>query len=208
MKLRSWFAIFAVFASGFAGWAIAQSATDPAISDVPPAQKQFGESDPTDEALPDAEIEEEARAPRNWQEKRVAELRGLDKITGRSTDFKLKADEPVVFGSLEVTLSSCFQTPPEEPPESAAFLKVRSLRPMTGVDDDAEDLMPEIFSGWMFSSSPGLNALEHPVYDVWVIECEPVKTVAAPVQTLVEPVTDDDDIIEDFPPPAGPDDLQ
>ena len=136
----------------------------------------------------------------------TATLRALDKITGRSTDFEIKVGEPVIYGSLKIDLSVCYQTPPEEPPESVAFLKIETtqairMRSMAvprlaseveGVDDseiDAEAIAQNdeaeprgddeqeaadeelLFSGWMFASSPGLSALEHPVYDVWVIRC-------------------------------------
>lgn len=117
-----------------------------------------------------------------------ATLRALDKITGRSTDIEVKVGEPVVFGSLKVELKVCYQTPPEEVPESAAFLKIDSTQPVAVetmssavAADEVETVSeenPELFSGWMFASSPGLSALEHPVYDVWVIRCtvpEPVK---------------------------------
>ena len=57
----------------------------------------------------------------------------------------------------------CHKTPPEEPPESAAFLEIVDVRP-----DSPEVLL---FSGWMFASSPAISALEHPVYDVWVVDC-------------------------------------
>jgi hypothetical protein len=112
------------------------------------------------------------------------ELRALDKITGRYTDFRLQIGVPKVYGSLRVDLDVCFQTPPEEVPESAAFLRItaadakqvqtmaapRSLTlEETLAPADAET--ESHFSGWMFASSPGLNALEHPVYDVWVISC-------------------------------------
>ncbi|WP_370171046.1 MULTISPECIES: DUF2155 domain-containing protein [Hyphomonas] len=121
-------------------------------------------------------------------QKDTATLRALDKITGRSTDIDVKVGEPVVFGSLKVELQVCYQTPPEEAPESAAFLKIASTQPVAvetmEAAVDAEDVEtvseenPELFSGWMYASSPGLSALEHPVYDVWVIRCaapEPVK---------------------------------
>ena len=114
-------------------------------------------------------------------------LRALDKITGRSTDFEMIVGEPKVYGSLRIDLQACYQTPPEEPPESAAFLKVTTAN-TTQVQTMAEprDLTEEEllqseseeaevrFSGWMFASSPGLNALEHPVYDIWVIACSAV----------------------------------
>ena len=116
-----------------------------------------------------------------------AMLRALDKITGRSTDLEVFVGEPVVFGSLDVELKVCYQTPPEEAPESAAFLKIRSTQPVavetmeaavsSDVVETVSDENPELFSGWMYASSPGLSALEHPVYDIWVIRC----TISAPV---------------------------
>jgi hypothetical protein len=121
-------------------------------------------------------------------QKDKATLRALDKITGRSTDIEVIVGEPVVFGSLKVELEVCYQTPPEEAPESAAFLKIFSTQPVAvetmdaAVDANSVETVseenPELFSGWMYASSPGLSALEHPVYDVWVIRCtapDPVK---------------------------------
>ncbi|MAB12049.1 DUF2155 domain-containing protein [Hyphomonas sp.] len=126
-------------------------------------------------------------------QKDKATLRALDKITGRSTDIEVFVGQPVVFGSLRVELEVCYQTPPEEAPESAAFLKIFSTQPVAvetmdaAVDANAVETVseenPELFSGWMYASSPGLSALEHPVYDVWVIRCtapDPVKLPDAP----------------------------
>jgi hypothetical protein len=70
----------------------------------------------------------------------------------------------VRFGSLKIVPRTCDRTPPEEPPESTVYLDITDLRP-GGVPVD-------LFHGWMFASSPALNALEHPVYDVWVLECK------------------------------------
>ena len=92
-----------------------------------------------------------------------AVLQGLDKITARISTFNAPLDYPVRFGSLEIVARTCQKTPPEEPPESAAFLEVTDVRP------DSEAI--ELFAGWMFASSPAISALEHPVYDVWVIDC-------------------------------------
>lgn len=107
-----------------------------------------------------------------------ATLRTLDKITGRSTDIEINLDEPIVFGSLTVAMRACFRTPPEEPPESAAFLQIYGQQARAEGDEVATEQIAEtieetkpLFSGWMFASSPGLSALEHPVYDVWVIRC-------------------------------------
>jgi hypothetical protein len=135
-------------------------------------------------------------------QKNKATLRALDKITGRSTDIEVKVGEPVVFGSLKVELKACYQTPAEEVPESAAFLKIHSTQPVAvetmeaavdaGEVETVGDDNPELFSGWMYASSPGLSALEHPVYDIWVIRCtapDPVKLVdpVRPTDTEPEP---------------------
>jgi hypothetical protein len=94
----------------------------------------------------------------------VALLQGLDKITARISTFEAPLGEAVRFGTFEIVARACEKRPPEEPPESAAFLEIVDLRP------DAEAV--ELFTGWMFASSPALSAVEHPVYDVWVIDCK------------------------------------
>lgn len=93
----------------------------------------------------------------------VAVLQGLDKITARISTFNAPVDREVAFGTLRIVVRACRKRPPEEPPESAAFLEIREARP--------GEPEVQLFTGWMFASSPALNALEHPVYDVWVIDC-------------------------------------
>ena len=102
----------------------------------------------------------------------VVVLGGLDKITARVSTFEAPIDEPVRFGALEITARTCDRTPPEEPPESAAFLEIREIKP-------DEDVDVRLFTGWMFASSPALSALEHPIYDVWVLECKVSSTSSA-----------------------------
>ena len=96
----------------------------------------------------------------------VAVLQGLDKVTARVSRFEAPIDQPVRFGTLEIIVRVCNKRPPEEPPESAAYLDIRELRP--------GEPAVQRFDGWMFASSPGLNGLEHPVYDVWVLDCRVV----------------------------------
>ena len=91
-------------------------------------------------------------------------LRGVDKITARVSDMAIALDEPVTFGTLEIVMRYCYKRPPEETPEVYAFLEI--------VDQQPNAEPQEMFAGWMFSSSPALSALEHPVYDVWVIDCK------------------------------------
>ena len=98
----------------------------------------------------------------------VAVLRGLDKVTARTRDFEAPVGEAVEFGALAITVQYCRKRPPEEPPEVFVFLQVDDRR----TDGFGEEVDGErIFSGWMFASNPALNPLEHPVYDVWVIDC-------------------------------------
>ena len=94
----------------------------------------------------------------------IAVLQGLDKITARISTFEAPLNQPVRFGSLEIIARSCDKKPPEETPESTAFLEVVDVRP------DSPSV--ELFKGWMFASSPAISALEHPVYDVWVVDCK------------------------------------
>jgi hypothetical protein len=91
-------------------------------------------------------------------------LQGLDKITARVTTIEAPVGKPVTFGSLSITARHCDKNSPEETPEAAAFLEI--------VDAKPGEAPVKLFSGWMFASSPAVSALEHPVYDVWVIDCK------------------------------------
>ena len=95
----------------------------------------------------------------------VVLLQALDKVTARVTVLEVAVGETRRFGTIEVTARTCLETPPTEPPESAAFLEIREPKAV------GEGELEDVFVGWMFASSPGLSALEHPVYDVWVIDC-------------------------------------
>ncbi|MBX3446934.1 MAG: DUF2155 domain-containing protein [Parvibaculaceae bacterium] len=101
----------------------------------------------------------------------VAVFSGLDKITARVESFEVKVDEPARFGSLEVLVRACDKKPPEEPPRTAAYVEIRQLDREDEGEEQADEA-PPIFKGWMFAESPGLNALEHPVYDIWVTDCK------------------------------------
>ncbi len=90
-------------------------------------------------------------------------LQGLDKVTARISTIEAPIDQAVRFGTLEITARHCRKRPPEEPPEITAFLEIRDIK--------RDQPAAELFVGWMFASSPALSALEHPVYDVWVIDC-------------------------------------
>ena len=90
-------------------------------------------------------------------------LRGVDKITGRTQTIEIPVGESKKMGDLKITLERCLKKPPEEMPENAAFLLIEEKNK----DDDSK----VVFNGWMFSSNPAISAMEHPIWDIWVLEC-------------------------------------
>ena len=107
-----------------------------------------------------------------WIEHEIAVLQGLDKITARVSTFEAPVEGLVRFGTLEIIARTCRKRPPEEAPESAAYLDIDDVRP--------NEAVAGVFRGWMFASSPALSALEHPVYDVWVVDCrKPVSAASS-----------------------------
>jgi hypothetical protein len=104
--------------------------------------------------------------------RRLILLRALDKITGRAIDLAAPAGRTVTFATLSIVARYCHARPPDEPPDSSAFLQIRELKP--------NEPPVTVFSGWMFAASPSINGLEHPVYDVWVISCITDEPAPAP----------------------------
>jgi hypothetical protein len=94
----------------------------------------------------------------------VAEFTGLDKITGRTITFDVLVDETVQFGALQVTPRACHTRPPTEPEQTTAFVEIDEIT--------LSNKIQRLFTGWMFAASPGLHAVEHPVYDVWLVNCK------------------------------------
>ena len=95
----------------------------------------------------------------------------LDKITARITQLEIPVGGSQQFGTLDIHPKSCDKRPPEETPETTAFVEVFDI-PLETSEEESENESKLIFSGWMFASTPGLNAVEHPVYDAWVIDCK------------------------------------
>lgn len=99
-----------------------------------------------------------------FNDRELAVLYALDKITADVSELRVPVGSDVRFGRLTIKVLACRVRPPEEPPESAAFLEVT---------DRGRNLIPTVaFNGWMFASSPALSAMEHPIYDIWVKGCE------------------------------------
>ena len=97
-------------------------------------------------------------------------VRALDKVTATTRDYTVKVGDTLEYGSLSIDAVHCEKRPPEELPETFAFLKIRDARlDGTGQETDEADT---VFSGWMFASRPALSALDHGVYDIWVVGCK------------------------------------
>ncbi len=101
----------------------------------------------------------------------IAVLQGMDKVTARVSTIEAPVGTVVKFGALEIIARNCDKRPPEETPESAAFLDIWEVHP--------GEAAVSLFRGWMFASSPALSAMEHPVYDVWVLDCKKSSSSAA-----------------------------
>mgnify|MGYP006088610705 CR=1 FL=1 len=111
----------------------------------------------------------------------IAVLQGLDKVTARVSTFNAPIDATIKFGTLEIIVRKCDKRPPEETPESAAFIDVWEVRP--------GELTMSVYRGWMFASSPALAAMEHPVYDVWVLDCKDSRRGLKKINSLPKLVT-------------------
>ena len=93
----------------------------------------------------------------------IAVLQALDKVTARVFTLKGTVGQTASFGTLEVLVRYCDKRPPEETPETTAYIEIRERR--------QGESTHRLFSGWMFGSSPAVSAIEHPVYDVCVVDC-------------------------------------
>jgi hypothetical protein len=184
-------------AVGLAAAAFAQDATTPrAIPNPPPSV-----TEPAPVAAPAVTADVPQPPPAPPQGGTMLMMRGLDKITGRPTSITAPIGKPVHFATLTITARFCYSTPASETPETTAFVQIEDNRP----DQSARG----IFSGWMYGSSPGLNAVEHPLYDVWVISCNnaPAPAVAANTSTapvrVAAPDSSDKEGIQALPEGAG-----
>ena len=110
----------------------------------------------------------------------TAVFSGLDKITGRIVSFEVAIDETVQFGGLQMTPKVCYTRPPTENPNTTSFVEVDE------VTLDAK--VRRVFTGWLFAASPGLHAVEHPVYDIWLVDCKGgTEVIAEPKEAIEEP---------------------
>ena len=102
----------------------------------------------------------------------VAVFSGLDKITGRIITFDVLIDETVQFGALQVTPRVCHTRPTTEPAQTTTFVEVDEIT--------LSNEIRRLFTGWMFAASPGLHAVEHSIYDVWLVDCRSEMSATSP----------------------------
>lgn len=98
-----------------------------------------------------------------WVPQRTARLQALDKVTARVTVIDAPVGGVARFGTLSISVRSCHARTPDEVPDAAVWMQITDSRAPQGA--------PPSFQGWMFANAPGVNMLEHPVYDIRVLEC-------------------------------------
>lgn len=113
----------------------------------------------------------------------LALFSGLDKITGVTTNFETKVGEEARFGSFFIKPFVCYTRPVTEEPKTTAFVQVDAVQ--------SDGKRERIFSGWMFAESPGLNAVEHPIFDVWLSGCRDPNAPPPPVEEPPKPATEE-----------------
>jgi hypothetical protein len=102
----------------------------------------------------------------------IAEFAGLDKITGRIINFDVYIDETVQFGALQITPRACYTRPTNVTQRTTVFVEVDQV--------SLKQTLTRIFTGWMFADSPALNAVDHAVYDIWLVDCKQSSDVPPP----------------------------
>ncbi len=135
-----------------------------ALPSLPPGQRQPHATPQPSDTAPQPGDEVVVEPPPQRIANPTAVFSGLDKITGRITSFDVAVNETVQFGALQVTPRVCYSRPPTETPNTDAFVEVDEVT--------LQGEIKRIFTGWMFAASPGLHAVEHPIYDVWLTDCK------------------------------------
>ncbi len=122
-------------------------------------------------------------------------LQSLNKLTARTSTFEMDIGDTIKLGPLYVRPQACRTNPPTEEPETAGFIQVWTVK-----DQKEENTKPKsewVFSGWMFASSPGLSSMDHPVYDLWVLDCGQEDGTESIVATTAEEDNSEDIVTEE-----------
>lgn len=112
----------------------------------------------------------EPKAPIKRARYDVAVIQALDKVSAETIRFEAPVGQPIRYKTLVFTVRACELTAPDErAPDAMAYMTIDSQpRPAAGRPTPPPR---QAFRGWMYAAAPGLNPLEHPVYDAWLITC-------------------------------------
>lgn len=141
------------------------SATMPAIAQPADTTEETAREEGAEEASDDGAV---TLPERIMEDADIAVLGALDKITARLSTLEVPVGDTVAFGRLFIKPQACREPPPDELPESAAFLEIWEI------EESGESTW--VYTGWMFASSPALAAMDHAVYDIWVVDCRKLET--------------------------------
>jgi hypothetical protein len=166
--------------------AFAQDAPVTEVEQAPPA----GEPAPVEEAP--------APKPPEYEDMPQVELRILDKVRAESKTYVLNVGRTVAYANIRIRPRACRTSSPLDDPEDAAFLQIWEVKP--------DNTSGWIFSGWMFASSPSLSAMDHPVYDVSVLDCKnpDAKPEETPAEDEAKPQDDAETAPEEAPAADAP----
>jgi hypothetical protein len=159
-----------------------QPGVNPVLPGLPPGQRQPTGTPGETPATPAPPNDEVVIAPPAQKiPNNQAVFSGLDKITGRIISFEVAINETVQFGALQVTPRVCYTRPPTETPNTDSFIEVDEIT--------LQGEIRRLFTGWMFAASPGLHAIEHPIYDIWLADCKgpQMPAVADATEPAVQP---------------------
>jgi hypothetical protein len=151
----------------------------PPVAGLPPGQRPQLRGSAPAAVAPQGEDETITELPSQKIPNPTAVFAGLDKITGRIISFDVAINETVQFGALQVTPRVCYTRPPTEASNTDGFIEVNEVT--------LQGEVKRIFTGWMFAASPGLHAVEHPIYDVWLTDCKGAPSTVAVVQPTPQP---------------------
>ena len=94
----------------------------------------------------------------------LIKLKVLDKVSSKNTELEFKIGDTIKYKNLQIKVLKCKNSEFDDDPEITAYLQVIDLN-----KSNNDEVF--VFNGWSFASSPSINPFDHPVYDLWIIEC-------------------------------------
>jgi hypothetical protein len=175
------------------------AAPTPAQANIDSAPVQLAPTPPVAPNTKSQQSQQQQSAPnmphpkRQMSDRPVAVLQVLDKVSARVTTLRVPVGQSAAFGLIHITVRSCQVALPADMPEAVAFLEIGEINPrrLGQIATTSADQLPldrqQVFSGWMFASSPAISALEHPTYDVVVLGCSAGIDEKTPIEQRIIP---------------------